>query len=824
MAEMEEALKGTRPFGMSFVFARCTSVATNVWQIVKNLNELAPGKYEALFARFKEIQLKINPYIQRPDVKGEGPLIIPLHQIDASLTDRVGGKMANMGEIGNRLNLQIPNGFAVTARAYHRFMDHSDLRAEIYRLIQTADVSRLDRLYSLSSRIQQRIIGAALPQDLETAIREQYGFLEEKEGKGIAIAVRSSALGEDFMETSFAGQYRSLLNVSGEYITQAYKEIVASKYGPPAMTYRLGKGIRDEDVPMCVGFMAMVDAVSSGVMYSRNPVNTRDDRIIINAVWGLPKPVVDGSTETDLFVLSREKPLKIQEKQISFKDQKYICYPGEGVCRMDLTGDLSRMPSVTDRQAVALASLALKLEDHYGVPQDIEWALDGSGDIIILQCRPLRQTGTGRMPGADTGGTPVDAPLLLEGGFTASPGAGLGTVFIVRKDADALRFPERAVLVAEQALPRWATLLGRAAAVITEQGSIAGHLANVAREFGVPAVFGLKNALKTLQPGREITVDADGTRVYEGFVHEILGKRVEPKNIMIGSPVYESLKGACRHIVPLNLLDPDSPSFKPKHCKTFHDITRFCHEKSVHEMFNFGKQQHFPERSSKQLYENRPMQWWILNLDDGFEKEVEGKYVERSNITSIPMLALWEGIAFKPWEGPPAVDGKGFMSVMFQATANPALATGVRSSYGARNYFMISRNFCSLSSRFGFHFTTVEALVSERSGENYISFQFKGGAADFNRKLKRIFFIRDILEGYGFSVDTKEDNLIARMEDRDMTFMRSRLKLLGYLLIHTRQLDMVMENESSVTHHRSKILSDIEEIMGTDTVPLQNRP
>jgi len=824
MAEMEEALKGTKPFGMSFVFSRCTSAATNVWQIVKNLNELAPAKYEELFPKFKEIQLKINPYIHRPDFKGEGPLIIPLHDIDTSLIDRVGGKMAHMGEIGNRLKLRIPNGFAVTVHAYHRFMGHNDLRAEIYRLIQTADVSRLDRLYALGSRIQQLLIGATLPQDLENAILEHYRALEEKEGKGITVAVRSSALGEDFMETSFAGQYRSLLNVSGEYITQAYKEIVASKYSPPAMTYRLSKGIRDEDVPMCVGCVAMVDAVSSGVMYSRNPVNERDDRIMINAVWGLPKPVVDGSMATDLFVLARKEHLEIREKQIALKDKKFICYPDEGVCRLDLTGDLSRMPSLSDQQTLELAALALKLESHYGVPQDIEWALDESGDIIILQCRPLRQTGAGRMPDTDKGDRSVNAPLILEGGFTASPGAGIGPVFIVRKDADALRFSEGAVLVADQALPRWATLLSRAAAVVTEQGSFAGHLANVAREFDVPAVFGLREAVEKLKPGQQITVDADGTRIYDGIVHEILEKSAKPKNIMIGSPVYESLVGACQQIIPLKLLDPDSPSFKPKHCKTFHDITRLCHEKSVHEMFNFGREHHFPERSSKQLHDNRPMQWWILNLDDGFEQEVDGKYVELSNINSIPMLSLWEGIDFKPWEGPPAMDGKGFMSVMFQATANPALTTGVRSSYGNRNYFMISKNFCSLSSRFGFHFATVEALVSERSGENYISFQFKGGAADINRKLKRILFIQDILEEYGFRVEIKEDNLIARMEDREMAFMRSRLRLLGYLLIHTRQLDMVMENETSVMHYRSKMMSDLAELIETGIVDRKTSP
>jgi len=814
MSEMEEALRGTQPFGMTFVLSRCTSISTNVWQISSNLNQLAPGKYEALYGCFKEIQLKINPFLRHRAVLKEGPMVIPLQSVNKDMADLVGTKMANLGELKNRMHLHIKNGFAITVKGYDHFMQQNDLPSEIDRRIQATDVKRLDQLFSLCADVQQLIIRAPLPEELASAISEHYQILEREEGKGVKVAMRSSALGEDLSGTSFAGQYRSELNVSGENILQAYKEIIASKYGLPAMTYRLNRGIRDEDAAMCVGCMGMVDAICGGVMYSRNPLDFRNKSIVINSVWGLPKSVVDGSAPVDLFVISREEPMEIIQKEIPPKQEKFVCYPDEGVCRLEVTGDESASPSLNESQVFQLARVAVKLEDYYNAPQDMEWAVQKDGSIMLLQCRPLQQMEEHRARHIKMPDEEEPAPVILRGGVPASPGVASGPVFIMKKDMDALRFPEGGILVAAQALPRWATLLNRATAVITGQGSVVGHLANVAREFGVPALFGVEGVVDRLENGDLVTVDAEGMSVYQGRVDSLLKSEETPKNLMEGSPVYEALKGAARHIVPLHLLDPDNPDFKPDNCRTLHDITRFSHEKAVHEMFQFGKEHQFPERSSKQLFYKVPMQWWILNLDDGFNEEVKGKYVNLDNIASIPMLAFWDGFVAVPWDGPPALDGKGFMSVMFRSTRNTALTPGIRSRYADRNYFMISGNYCNLNSRLGYHFSTIEALVSDRVSENYVGFQFKGGAADYQRRLKRAHFIKEILEKYDFRVAVKEDNLIARMEHHEKEYMKERLQVLGYLTLHTRQLDMIMANDSAVRYYKARIEKDILGFIG----------
>lgn len=815
MTEMGEALKGTQPFGMNFVRSSCTQVSAHVFNMVRHLTTLAPGRYEALHHRFSAIGEKVNTVLHHQAHQSDGPLVLDLAGVDASMADLVGGKIANLGELAGAMGLKIPEGFVVTSAGYRLFMEGNSLQEEIDRRVQSANARNLDEMERLSSSIQQLVLEAKIPEDLKQTMEQQLDRLDRKGSP--ALALRSSALGEDFAETSFAGQYRSALNVPRAGVYEAYKEVVSSKWGVTAMTYRHNRGIPDEDVDMSVGCMAMIDAASGGVLYTRNPVDPRARSLVINSVFGLPKPVVDGSMDADLFVMNRSNPPRLLQQEIADKPQRYQCLPEEGICRLQAEKEQASSPSLTEEQAVDLARIGLAVEEHYGRAMDVEWALSREGSPVLLQCRPLRTFSASPRMDEKTPGT--SGTVLAQGGVTASPGAACGPVHKVEQAAQALSFPQGAILILSQSLPRWAPLLGRASAVITEFGGITGHLANVSREFGVPALFGVPGAMEKLKNGEEVTVDADAGRVYRGRVDNLLTRVPPPVNLMGGSPVYSALQEAAALITPLRLLDPESPAFRAENCTTFHDITRFCHEKAVHEMFRFGKRHRFPERSSKQLVAKVPMQWWVLNLDDGFMEEVEGRYVQLDNIASIPMLAVWKGISAVPWQGPPAIDSKGLLSVMFHSTMNQALVPGMRSKYSDRNYFMISKNFLSLHSRFGYHFCQLEALVGERDRENYATFQFKGGAADDERRRLRVEFLRRILEERGFRVEVTDDRLAARLEKRDQAFMEDSLRVLGYLLIHTRQLDMVMRNQAQVRRYRDKFKEDIDVLLSGEGNP-----
>ena len=809
MAALEEALSGEHLFGMSFVRARCTLIITSVFNMVRSLNALSCDSYAILFERLKHIQQDISDIISPKTELSCGPLVLPLSTVDYSLADEVGAKMAGLGEAGRKLGQAVPMGFIVTASGYRRFIEANNLQEEINRRIQMTDMARLDAVFALSSSLQQLIIAAPVPDELATAITAHYRELE-KIHPGARLAVRSSAIGEDAHGTSYAGQYRSDLNVTGDLLLDTYKEVVASKYGVTAMTYRINRGIPDDEVPMCVGCLHMVDAFSGGVAYSRDPLS-REPGVLINAVPGLPKAVVDGSAEVDVFRVAREEPHEILERRIAAKRFQLRGTPDGGVCRVALEGAEAARPSLSDIQAVQVAKAALLFEDFYGSPQDVEWAFDPEGRLMILQSRSL----PGREETMEAAPMPDGAALLLEGGVSASSGAGAGEAFVVRRDADMLRFPRGAVLVVEQAHARWAPVLSRASAVVAQYGGTAGHLASVAREYGVPALFGLEKAMDVLETGMALTVDADSCRVFSGRVEDVLGRKREPRQLFSGSPVFRTLERAVGHIVPLHLLDPESPDFAPGNCRTLHDVTRFCHEKAVEEMFRTD-QSLFEGRFGKQLkYKGSKLQYFVVDIENGFCSSVQGPYIEIDEICCPPMHALWDGMLAIPWAGPVGTTGRGFLALVAESAGNPDLEITRAPTRMWRNYFMVDREYCNLQASFGYHFCTVEAQAGEKEQENYVNFHFKGGAANLGRRIQRVQAIEDVLAENGFIVEVKEDALSARAEELLASEVLELLLILGYLIIHTRQMDAALSGEDSRAAFADMLRQGIAQVLKT---------
>jgi pyruvate,water dikinase len=402
--------------------------------------------------------------------------------------------------------------------------------------------------------------------------------------------------------------------------------------------------------------------------------------------------------------------------------------------------------------------------------------------------------------------------LLLDKGSIASSGVGAGPVFVADGKEDLADFPEGGVLVVRDTHPEFAVVLKKASAVVSDIGTVLGHLATVAREYNVPAIFNTENATRLLSNGMHVTVDAVYANVYDGVVEELLSEKGTDAGLEV-SPALKQLREILQMITPLNLTDPRDPGFIAKGCKTLHDITRFAHEVSVRAMFQLSKESHFAERSTKRLVSKIPLQWWVIDLEDGVKAGVKGKQVRTEEIVSIPMRALWEGMTAMPWKGPPPVDTKGFLSVMLGAMTDPSIDPSVGRRFADKNYMIISRHFCNVSSRLGFHFATAEAYLGEQETQNYVSFLFKGGGAEPGRKNRRAALISRLLERFDFRVEVRDDVLFARIEGYKQAFLEERLKVLGHIMVHTRQMDMVMFNDAMVDWYFKDILKDIESIV-----------
>ncbi|MBS3936073.1 MAG: hypothetical protein KGZ43_07855 [Sulfuritalea sp.] len=794
MARAEAMLRSGRPFGMTFVRGELTALTVNVYKMIQSLTVLSEGRYRGLNDSFAAVTHRIEAILSRqPEVKGR-VFTYSIDEIERSLINQVGGKMANLGEMRNLLGIRVPDGFAVTAAAAKHFMEVSHTQIEINRLLQTLDLDDLTALYSVSSEIQELIRATSFPDDLERAIRAQTHELIERQGKNdFKVALRSSALGEDSDVSSFAGQYRSRLRIGLDDILPVYRDILAGKYQSQAIVYHQQRGFRHQDVIMCVGCIVMVDAHVSGVVYTRPPADAGAGHLLIHAALGLGDQIVDGVAAYDMLEVEREPP-------------HAIC------CRKE--AQPGRGPCLAETQVRELAELSLRIEAHFGGPQDIEWAIDASGDLYILQARPL-DTAPVPVTEAQAPAGAVDAQLLVEGGVTASQGVAVGPVFKVNCALDVLEFPKGAVLVVETPWPEWAVLISRAAGVISDTGQSATHLATVAREFGVPALFDGGDASARLENGQIVTLCADSRRVYAGRVEALLTRASTRRSLMVGSPIYGLLKEALIHVTPLHLTEPDSPFFKPANCRTLHDITRFCHEKALHEMFNFGRRHGARDKSAKQLYvADSPSQWWVVNLKDGYREGVDAaaQFIRIEDIVSEPMRVIWGGMTAIPWEGPPPISVRGLGAIIAQSAMNPQLDPAVRSNLGDRNYFLVSKKYCNLSVRLGYHFALAEANFSELLNESYVSFQFQGGAADERRRRRRVGLLAEMLKELGFRVDRKADALVARIEKRPIPYLHERLLALGYLIIHTRQVDMVMDEEGFIERFRAKIRADIRTI------------
>ncbi len=796
MSEMEEKLQKAEPFDIHYIRSNLLEMRTGMEELVEYMIRLGGESYEPLRNRCSVIESEISKFLPGSYPIPEDHFTIGFDKLDRDQAKSVGSKNAQLGEMKTRLNLPVPEGFAITAWGYKHFLDSNNLKARIDEYLDRIDLTQLDELEQVSQEVQMLIKSSPIPNDLEKSICESYSELKNRVPLG-RVALRSSAIAEDTIY-SFAGQYATKLNVRENNVIHCYKEILASLFSPKAIYYLLGHTLSETEFAMSVGCVAMVDAAASGVVYTMDPIHPEEDCLLVHSVFGLGKSLVDGILTPDVFRISR-KERTIKERQMASKPTRFRMLDDEGIVEEAVPPSKQNQSSISDSHLQQLIDCALQIEEHYGVPQDIEWAIDQENRLCFLQTRPLRV-----IYSQDSIFDSEDSTLatLLTGGETVYPGVGGGRVFHSSSIQNLQDIPEGVVLVAPHPFPGLVTVMDKVNGLVTEIGSVASHMATLAREFRLPTLVGVKDASK-LPEGEPITIDATHGQIYSGLHPKLEEKGSLKFEVFEHTNRYRLLKQILSQISPLNLLNPSDDTFIPENCQTYHDIIRFVHQKSLEEMFSSAKRMREKQRIGVRLQSEIPLPVNIISIDENCY-DPKQKFVEESQICSPLMRSFWNGIKEEGWPSQrPSADLKGFMSAV--ATT---MTMGSQPEFQENSFAIISNEYMILSLNLGYHFTTIEAIcMNEKS---YIRFQHKGGGAPIDRRIRRVTLLADIFSKMGFEHIRKSDFFEGKISYLTFQEMNEKLRVLGRLCMMTKQMDMALSNDAIAEWYRDDIIKKLK--------------
>ncbi len=450
----------------------------------------------------------------------EPDYIAPLETLSMQDVPKVGGKNASLGEmIGalSGLGVKVPGGFATTAKAFWDMLDHNRLREKINARLAGLDVGDVTALQAAGRDIRSWVESAALPSTLEQGIRTAYDAL----GGNVSVAVRSSATAEDLPDASFAGQQETYLNVRGaDAVVRHVKKVFASLYNDRAIAYRVHHGFEHSQVALSAGIQRMVrsDLAAAGVIFTLDTESGFHDVVFVTSSHGLGEMVVQGAVNPDEFYV--HKPTKALISKTLGSKAIQLVYGRAGTVQVD-TPESDRLRfSITDADVLALAGMAMTIEQHYKRPMDIEWAKDGeTGELFIVQARP--ETVKARATGLQEKYVLKGTSEVRVTGRAIGQKIGAGRVCVVGSPKEMERVQPGDVLVADMTDPDWEPVMKRSAAIITNRGGRTCHAAIVARELGIPAVVGSGNATDVLKAGEEVTVscaEGDTGKVYAGIL------------------------------------------------------------------------------------------------------------------------------------------------------------------------------------------------------------------------------------------------------------------------------------------------------------------
>ncbi len=828
MAQLSEVLSSGQPFSKGEIYRLYTEILTHTRDVTDHLSAMCNGKYKSLINQINKIESECKTIIapgsycptrwdcEKPACKdcNEQVNLLPnraysyrIDEITLNHTREVGGKMSRLCEIHNKLLIPIPDGFCITSRFFEDFLAQGDLYSQIDNAISSIDFNDNSQIQQVSQVIQALIIATPIPQLIEKIILNNYEFLSSKHGD-VLLSVRSSAVGEDDLHHSFAGLHYTALNVSKANLIDACFEVLISKYLPQSLVYRYLTGLRDVDMPMSIGCLQMIDSEISGVLFTKDPMGKREG-MIIHAVRGLGNKIVDGSVAPQEFIVDSKRG-KLLNFSPGNQQYKTVSRKTDGLKEEKLPDSIIKIPCLTKEQLRDIVEYAKRIENYFGTPQDIEWTINSSGKILLLQSRPLAvaEKAQGESEMISVKVEKNGHNVLIQNGACASPGVSSGKVFLLNRFKDLVNFPSGGILVVKKSSPELTRVLHKASGLIADIGNTTGHLAIIARELRIPVIVNTDNATETLTNGMTITIDANENKVYEGIVDNLIEKYKSEsitENFFMKSPMHRIWQNISRLIIPLNLTDPGSSEFNPDNCRTIHDITRFAHEYAMREMFSLYESAQYEDTQAYPLKFKVPLDIHVIDLGKGLKDIKEKKSITTANITSEPFLALIKGMTSPGirWAGPLPIDFKGLTNLLMSNIVDSSRSDR---DLGSRSYAFVSDCYMNFFSRLGYHFSRLDTYASDELNNNYINFNFRGGAADPIRRMRRAKVITRVLETLNFTVSHHGDNVLATIRKIPSSSIYTLLSEIGRLMGAVRNVDVTLTSDENIEQFVSAFL------------------
>jgi len=787
MADLEADLRHLDP-GQGPVREPVLGLLEGSLLAAENLNLLTRDRDRALYDAHEEIEREVRKYLGGFPPPAARPLVLPLHDASRARAREVGGKAASLGELRLVMPAHVPAGFVVTTAAYRLFLEEGDLHQSIRKCREELTLAAgRDVFRERAAEIRGLIRSRPVPRKVADAIAD--GVMQFPMPWPSLWAARSSAVGEDG-PFSFAGQFDSFLNVTTDRLQHAWRQVVESRFSDRAILYRLMCGFTEVDTPMAVLFLPMVEARAAGVLYTRDPVDEAGGRMLLTAVPGLADGLVQGRVLGATLLLSRDRPGEVL----------FPSGPTEAGEAAGAAASATGPDCLSPADLQELAQTGLRLERHFGRPQDIEWVLAPDRVLWIVQSRTLRVEDRALHARHSAG----SRPPLLEGGTTVFPGRAVGPAHVVRGRDGLSGVPDGAILWVEDATPELAEVLSRLSGLVAERGGPGGHAATLIREFGLPALFGLP-AGDAFASGAVLSLDATHRRVYEGSLWPEVAQRVR-------SRLRQAASGGSAgvlhdRLLALSLTNPLSAGFRARGCRSVHDLVRYTHETAVRALFEIGDEAvRQGRRQVWRLETEVPLNLTVMDLGGAVAEQARRQSALRvENLDSVPFRALWRGV-LRPgvsWAGRRQVSGAGFASVLVASAGEGA---GAVRRLGERNYAIVAPEFLNLNARLAYHFAMVDALVTEVGENNYVNFRLRGGGAGPQRTDLRARFLAEVLLRSDFGVDRRGDLVTAWMRGRSRGTSEAGLEALGALMGCARQLDMLMDDEARVHHFVERFL------------------